>query len=254
MRLFRLPTPSYGWNAFGWDVAIVAVGVALAIGAERTVQRYYWQQDASQASEAIKAELAEHQRDALERLAVQPCLKRQLNALYTRLVEHSGGRWTGMPMEVRQRGQQTAAQRVAVPAYRAPVRPWRTEAWETARTSGALNHLPALEVSRYAQAYHRSREMLSAQAKENEAAAGLSALASDGFIDSQSRTQLLGALAETDHANAILEIDAELNLKLMHQLLRDLPRDAIDKAIADRIATQRSFRGTCVLPLKLKRA
>lgn len=253
MRFLRLPTPSYGWNAFGWDVAIVTVGVALAIGAERLAQRYYWRQDASQASGAIKAELTKHQIDALERLAVQPCLKQQLNALYGQLVDHPGGRWAGMPMIVKQVGQQTAEQRAVLTAYRAPVRQWLSEAWETARSSGVLNHLPAEEVSRYAQAYHRGREMLALQTEESVAAARLSALASDGIIDAPSRTQLLGVLAETDRANSLLEIDAGLNLQLLHQLLHDLPSEPIDQAVADRMATQRSFRGSCVLPLKLKR-
>ena len=72
---FRVATPSYGWNAFAWDVAIVTLGVALAIGTERVVQRYNWNQDARHASHAIKTELSEHRLAALDRLAVQPCLR-----------------------------------------------------------------------------------------------------------------------------------------------------------------------------------
>jgi hypothetical protein len=253
MRFLRLRSPSYGWNAFGWDIAIVAIGVALAIGVERLVQRYYWQQDARQASQAIKAELAEHQLDAIERLAVQPCLKQQLSALHNQLVNHSGGQWSALPMKVKQQATQTAAQRVMVVAYRAPIRPWRTEAWETARSSGALNHLPSQEIRGYAQAYHRSREMLAVQAREDEAAARLSALAFDGVLDTSSRILLLGTLAEIDNANSILEIDAELNLQLLRKLLNDLPTEPADQAIAHRLEAQRSFRGSCVDQLRLKR-
>lgn len=252
MRL-RIPRPSHGWRAFGWEIGVVAIGVALAIGAERLVQQYNWNQDARQASEAIEAELTEHQLDAIERLAVQPCLKRQLSALYEALIVHSGGKWTGMPMQVRQEGTQTAQKRVVTAAYRAPERLWLREAWETARSSGALSHMPDSAVAKYAQAYHRGRQILELQAEENAAAARLSPLAVDGAIDPHSRAQLLGALAETDHANAYIEFATAQDLRLLRELLKDQSRDAVDQAVDDRIASQRRFRGSCVLPLKLMR-
>lgn len=249
----RIPKPVNGWPAFGWEIGVVAIGVALAIGVERLVTRYNWNEEAKQASVAINAELFEHQLDAVERLAVQPCLKQQLGVLYQKLLDHPGGKWTGMPMPVRQQGRTGAQQRVAIAAYRAPERFWLSEAWETARSSGALNHLPQSSVIQYSNAYHRGRQMLALQAEESTAAAKLSALAVDGVIDPQSRIQLLGALEATDRANAYMEIAAAQELVLLRRLLKHQLNDAADRAIANRLAIQRDFRGPCVLPLKLKR-
>jgi hypothetical protein len=250
---FRISTPSYGWNAFAWDVAIVALGVALAIGAERIVQRFYWSADARQASETIKAELTEHEVDAIERLAVQPCLKQHLNALYERLRTHPGGDWASMEMALTRVGLDTAAQHVAAQAYRAPERLWLDEAWQAARVNGALGHLPASEVTSFAEAYNRGDRMRQLQTEEKLAAARLAALAVDGPIDLHSRTELLGALAQVDHANSSMERSALQVLDYLRPVLADLPQEEVDRAIAQRIAIQRRFRGSCVRSLRLKR-
>ena len=253
MRL-TLPKPPNGWRPFLWEISVIFIGVVLALGGERLVQQYNWRQDARQASAAIKAELAEHRITALERLAVQPCLKGQLKALHDKLSAHREGMWAGMPMVVNQIGSSGAQQRVIRSAYRSPEPPWVDEAWQIARHTGALNHLPSGDVSRYAQVYRLSNRYLALQDEENLAAARFSILALDGQIDAKDRAELLGALAQADHANAYLELGAKQQLQFLEPLLRDLPPAQVDKAIADRMATQRALRGNCVQPLRLQRA
>lgn len=248
-----LPEPPHGWREFAWEVAIVFIGVVLALGGERLIQQYNWRQDGRQASATIKAELVEHRLAALERLAVQPCLKGQLKALYEKLSDHRGGMWTGMPMVANQQATPGAQQRALGYAYRSPEPPWVDEAWQIARSTGALNHLPKGDVARFARVYRLSNRYLGVQDEENAAAARLNVLALDGQIDAKSRVELLGALAQADRANAYLELGAKQQLELLRPVLDDLPQAGIDKAIAERMATQRTFRGSCVQPLKLHR-
>ena len=252
MRL-TLPEPPHGWRDFAWEIAIVFMGVVLALGGERLIQQYNWKQDARQASAAIKAELVEHRLAALERLAVQPCLKGQLKALHEKLFRHQGGTWSGMPMVVNEQATTGAQRRALGYAYRSPEPPWVDEAWQIARVTGALNHLPKDEVSRYARVYRLSNRYLGLQDGENAAAARLSVLARDGPIDAKSRIELLGALAQADHANAYLELGARQQLEFLQPLLSDLPQAEVDQAIAERMANQRAFRGPCVHSLKLNR-
>ena len=249
---FALPEPPHGWRDFTWEIAIVFMGVVLALGGERLIQEGNWRQDARKASAAIKAELAEHRLAALERLAIQPCLKGQLKALHARLSSHRGGMWVGMPMRTNQRANAGAQQRVVAFAYRSPEPPWVDEAWQIARFTGALNHLPSEDVAQYARVYRLSNRYLGIQDEENAAAARLSVLALDGEIDAQSRIVLLGAIAQADHANAYLELGAKQQMQFLQPLLRDLPQAEVNKAIAERMATQRALRGPCVRPLKLK--
>ena len=250
---YTLPKPPDGWRTFLWEVSTIFIGVVLALGGERLIQQFNWRQDARQASSAIKSELAEHRIAALERLAVQPCLKGQLEALYGKLSAHRGGTWRGLPMVVNQEDSVIAQQRVVSYAYRSPEPPWVDEAWQVARFTGALTHLPADDVSRYARVYRLSNRHIAMQDEENAAAARFNILALDGPIDAQDRAELLGALAQADHANAYLELGAKQQLQLLGPLLSELPQSQVDKAIADRISTQRALRGICVQPLKLKR-
>lgn len=247
-----IPEPPSGWRTFGWEVAIVFIGVVLALAGERLIHAYNWNQDARKASADIKKELAEHRLTALERLAVQPCLKRQIKALHERLSAHEGGRWSGMPMIARH-VPPTAQQRTVVAAYRSPEPPWVDEAWQIARNTGALNHLPSDDVARFARVYRLSNQFLAKQHEETEAAARLSVLALNGSIDAGSRIELLGALAQVDQANAYLELGAKMQIDLLRPLLSDLPAAGVEKAVAERMATQRAFRGPCVRLLTLDR-
>lgn len=246
------PEPPSGWRTFAWEVAIVFIGVVLALAGERLIQEYNWNQDARKASADIEDELAEHRLAALERLAVQPCLKGQIKALHERLSVHRGGSWSGMPMLVGH-VPPTAQQRVIVTAYRSPEPPWVDEAWQIARSSGALNHLASDDVARFARVYRLSNQFLAKQHEETAAAARLSILALDGSISAESRIDLLDALTRVDQANAYLELGAKIQIDLLRPLLSDLPAAEVEKAVAERIASQRAFRGPCVRSLTLER-
>ena len=250
---FHLPKPLHGWREFAGEVGIIVVGVLIALGAQQVVERWQWNQSAEQASHAIQLELAVQQRDAVERLVVQPCLTGQLRALATRLASFRGGMWKGTPMTVNQRSDRDAQQRAIVAAYRAPERLWVSDAWQTARSNGSLNHLPDAAVSEFAQEYNRGNRILTLQMQENEAAAKLAPLAFDGLIGPSDRVALLGDIAAVDRANAGMVYQASYLVAELTPLLRDVPRAKIDADIAATVASERQFRGSCVqsLPLHL---
>ena len=125
----HLPKPLHGWRAFVGEVGIIVVGVLIALGAQQVVEHIHSRESARQAVHAIQAELAVQEVDAMERLAVQPCLAGQLNALATKLYAFRGGMWKGMPMIVNQTSDRDAQQRTVIAAYRAPERLWVSEAW-----------------------------------------------------------------------------------------------------------------------------
>jgi type II secretory pathway pseudopilin PulG len=243
---FHLPKPLHGWREFVGEVGIIVIGVLIALGAEQLIETLHWQQAARQASHAIQLELAAQQVDAAERLAVQPCLTGQLNALAARLSAFRGGLWKGMPMIVHQEGDKDAQQRTIVVAYRAPERLWVSDAWQTARSNGSLNHLPDSAVSEFAREYNRGNRLLALQMQENEAASRLAALAVDGPIGPSDRVALLGELVAVDRANAGMAYQAKYLAAEVEPLLRDVPRAKIDHDVAEMVKEQRAFRGSCV--------
>lgn len=247
----RFRGPPQGWTALRWEVGVVFVGIVLALGAQQLADALYWRGQAAQAKRAIEAELLQHEADGYERLAVQRCLKGQLTALSRRLAAHRG-EWRAMPMVVQQKGDWNATQQVMPTAYRAPNRLWLNEAWETARSSGSLDHLPDLTVAAYAEAYTRAMRNYRSQQDEDQAAARLAALAVDGPISDVSRIELMGALSQVDRANSSIENATIQELAMLRPLLADIPRDVREAGVAVRMKDQRGFRGGCVTSLTLK--
>lgn len=249
--MIRVPKPPQSWRGLSWEVGVVVVGVLIALGAQQLVDALYWRGQAQQAMRAIERELLEHERDAYERLAVQPCLKRQVAAISKRLATHRG-EWTAMPMIVTQQGDWRATQDVLPSAYRSPNRLWSTEAWATARSSGALNHMPDTTVARIAQAYNIAERIDFLEEEEVKASSSIAALALDGPISDNMRIELLGLLSLVDRANSGVESAADQQLDDLRNILSRVPREERAAAIAGRIRDQRGFRGACVLPLELK--
>lgn len=247
----RFPQPPQGWTALAWEVGVVFVGIALALGAQQLADMLYWRGQAAQAKRAIEQELLQHEMDGYERLAVQRCLRNQLAILSQRLATPRG-EWQAMPMIVQQKGDWQATQMVVPSAYRAPIRLWPNEAWETARSSGALNHLPDRTVATYAEAYTRAMRIYRLQQDEDSAASKLVALAVDGPIGDESRIELLGALGLIDRANSGMENAAIQELDILRPLLKDVPSSKRDAGVAKRMKDQRGFRGACVRTLKFK--
>jgi len=248
----RFPAPPQGWSALRWEVGVVFVGIALALLAQQLADNLYWRAQAAQAKRNIEAELLQHERDGYERLSVQPCLKGQLKTLADRLSRGSED-WIATPVAVNPGASREAAVRAIPSAYRAPERLWPEEAWQTARSSGALNYLPDAVVANWAEAYGRGRRIYDLQDREAEGAARITALAVDGRMDASTRSELLGAIGEIDHDNAYIELAVGQSLDELRTALRTIPAARRKNGIAGRLRVQREFRGACVedVPIRL---
>jgi hypothetical protein len=48
-------TPPHGWNAVVWDLAIVTVGVLIALGAQQFVDDFHWRGEVRDFRKAVRA-------------------------------------------------------------------------------------------------------------------------------------------------------------------------------------------------------
>jgi hypothetical protein len=168
----HLPKAIHGWREFGKEVGIIVLGVLIALGFEQLVQMWRWHHDVIQTRDALTSEIEYSALWARERIAVQPCLKARITHLVSKL---NGGspEWTadpvvlGKPLNPIGREMQTG-----VPAvYRAPHRPWLSDEWETAKSSGTIDHMDLTE--------HRSAGCISKRRSIAAAANQLPELQSD---------------------------------------------------------------------------
>ena len=123
--------PVRDWREFLKEVGIIVLGVLIALGAEQTAEWLHWRHQVHAAEDAIRLEVqTDNGPQAVARVAIEPCLVRQLDALQA-AIEAGADR--------------TQIQRLAA-AYSPPRRTWDQEAWRAATASQVASHMPAAEM------------------------------------------------------------------------------------------------------------
>lgn len=130
-RMLRLKPP-HGWNAVAWELAIVTVGVIIALAAQEWAERISWRSSTKTATAAIRSEVGDHYASAVEWRVVMPCLIRQLDILEDRLMK-GGDRLDPAPVY----------SEPAFPKFvlRIPSKEYDSSAWEAAIADGVTAHL-----------------------------------------------------------------------------------------------------------------
>jgi hypothetical protein len=142
-RLLKL-NPPHGWNAVAWELAIVTLGVLIALGAQQIVEDIHDREDVAQLRSAFRAELADDRARWEDMGAADLCTLERLDAL---------DRWTA-----------TAPSGARLErSYRLMLWNMHSSAWDIAKTSPAAGSIPLDERLTYADLYSAIdnwREML----------------------------------------------------------------------------------------------
>jgi hypothetical protein len=216
----------------------------IALAADQWVQSYRNQQDERYTEAALKAELYEAARFAAERLILEKCLSDRLAQVSAKL-DGVRGQWSADRLVPSAAGLNRALPDV----YRAPKRPWVTDAWQVAVSSATLQHIPKNRVSAYSKLYNAIANLQQTNEQEYATAARLGPLAVDRSLDSQQTYDARVTLSELDAMNARIVINA-------HQFLNGLKAMRLGYSPNDReaalfIAQQRRLRGNCVKNLTI---
>lgn len=79
-RLLKLKPP-HGWNAVGWELAIVTLGVLVALGAQQVVQSLNDRNTAADTRAEVTDELNSDLMSMALRRSIEPCIGRRLSEL-----------------------------------------------------------------------------------------------------------------------------------------------------------------------------
>ena len=244
---FGLPKPLHGWRKFAGEIAIIVIGVLIALGAENLIQRWHWREEADSAHGAFREELLGASGVAYERLIIQPCLQGRIRELAKHLGEPAG-RWKASPMELRK----NTYVNVMPVAYRAPTRPMLTDGWKNAIANGTLNHLPSAQTRELSGLYDQLETYGDLQKEEARAASALAPLGLDRVLDETSRTQMLSSLAEVDRINSLMALNASQMIKTLRVFRFNYKKRLVEIGRKQIIAEQRQARGKCVTSLPLE--
>lgn len=130
-RLSRLKPP-HGWNAVGWELAIVTLGVIIALAAQEWADDLGWRSRTRTATAAISREVGDHYAASVEWRVVTPCLMAQIDRLQARLLA-SRDRLDPAPV-------------YSEPAFagfvlRIPSKEYDSSAWQASIADGVTAHL-----------------------------------------------------------------------------------------------------------------
>jgi hypothetical protein len=174
------PKPWHDWRNDGRELAIVVIGVLIALLAQQVVQDWEWKAKVAAAERAMRHErLWDNGPQLYQRAAMHPCAVQRLDAIRA-AVE------TGKP-----RGQVTTL----IDSYWAPYFSYDTIARDAANTSDVASHMPADTMDLYAIVYTQMAPMTRNSEREVSDLAQLRALSrSGGALTPPERDKILSAI------------------------------------------------------------
>lgn len=90
-RLLKLKPP-HGWNAVAWELAIVTLGVLIALGAQQLADSFHWRGEVSNFRKAARAEVSGNLATFTHRREQDICTQRRLDELQRWLDSWRAGR------------------------------------------------------------------------------------------------------------------------------------------------------------------
>lgn len=186
----HVPKPIHGWRQFFNEVAVIAVGIAIALGGEEVVTTWNEHRYANKSFEAIKDEVEVNLGRMQSRITTADCIDRRLDEIAA-YVEHPEGKkrpsWVGRP-------QVWAMQTSAVGA---------------ARSYGSLTVLPREEQMTISTVYSTMDQFADIEKDEQWAWAELRSITEDREITDSDKSSLRQALQRARYSAWLLRTTAE---------------------------------------------
>jgi hypothetical protein len=176
------PKPLKGFGDFLSEIAIIVVGILIALGGEQIVENLEWSHRVHEVEAAMRSELATDSRDAYYRLSTHACALAKLSEIEAAL---DASRDRGAPV-------------APITPYRRPLRPWLSDEWENARSLQIASHIPNSRLTLWSQAYFWPEVLRDTQPREREAMSDLNTLSLNaGRLEPAERDRLFHALMKT---------------------------------------------------------
>ena len=178
-RLLRLNPPN-GWSAVAWELAIVTIGVLIALAAQHWAESRSWQGKADASKAALREELALHYHFAVEFRVVYPCLQAQLDVLRERVLS-SGETLDPAPVH-HERGTYV---------LRIPAKFYPSDVWAEAIGDGIVQHFDPEFRRRLAENYASLETISALNAASTEDEQSLMVLSHPLPLDSSTRYSIV---------------------------------------------------------------
>lgn len=231
-RLIKLKPP-HGWNAVAWELAIVTLGVLIALAAQQWAEELSWDRKVEASRAALRDELAEHYGYAVEFRVVYPCLKAQVDRLRDRVMS-SGN--TLEPAPIYHEDEQSGSGINFDFVLRIPSKYYPTDAWAEGISDGVAQRFDPRIRRQLAGHYASLAEVLRINAANDEDTKALVALARPLPLDPSVRYALLNQIERLSGRLQLLDIQNGQVIDYIEQIGM-VPPPAPARALAVRYGT-----------------
>ncbi len=248
MRFFRQIGDLKGWKRFGFEVAIIVVGLGLTLIAQDLISNANRARATREAIDAVEVDLVALYLNASERLAVEPCRREQLRALADR-IERSNGYWIA---EIPEGINRNADDMVLPRVLRSPRRPWSDATWRALLASDAAIDMDRQRFIQINAVFVATEGFRERQDAAFDLAGELSHLAISGPFDAAQRREAYAKLSRLASMEGIMTIHArqarQAIMDFDFQNKRRFVRftSSADGGITNYVANAVATYGTCV--------
>jgi len=198
------PKPVHNWREFLKEYAIIVMGVLTALAAEQAAEAWHWHNKVADARAAIAGEMTINNHDFFaRRIAIAPCLERQINQADAILSALEAGREPG---------------KFAI--FRAGSGSLLSDSeWQSERASQVLVHFPRAELAAMGRYYMMFQDFRPWMASEGEAWQELSILQNPPRgITTSDLIRLRVSLGDALRVERLIILNARRQLRLSKQL------------------------------------
>ena len=159
-RMLKL-NPPHGWNAVVWELAIVTLGVLIALAAQQWVEAISWRQKVRDADQQLKAEAVINFTYAAEQITTEPCIQAQLEALRLRVMN------SGATLQ----STELFREPMMMYVFRQPSRTFESNGWQSLVADDTANHI-APDRRKKLSTYYSQLTKMEGFSGENDSAVG----------------------------------------------------------------------------------
>ena len=173
--------PPHGWSAVAWELAIVTLGVLVALAAQQWAEALSWREKVRDANQQLKAEAVINFTYAAEQIAAEPCIQSQLEALRQRLMDSGATLQPAMLFR----------EPMMMYVFRQPSRTFENNGWLSLVADETANHIPT-DRRKKLSTYYSQLTQMEALSGENDSAVGhLNATSQPVPLDSATRARFI---------------------------------------------------------------
>ncbi len=253
MRFFRSIGKFTGWQRFGFEVAIIVIGVGLAMGADQIITSINRKAETRQAMNAVETDLMTLLSLSSERMAVEPCRREQVENLAARLQE-PGETWdAGFIGDLTPENNPLILRQV----LRTPIRNWPDGSWKALLASDAALYIDRGQFIQLSSIFDVAAEISDLQTRALVLKGNLAALGLTGPITAGQRREAYAALGELSaieglisvHARQLRDRIASIDYRYDRRLgdfPPEPPEDILRTAEAEFLEVSQTVYGGCV--------